>query len=562
MTRKFVKNHPDMAVYETRPEVADLCKDVILALYDFVDMADEALLDQRRVEKIRNQKTKEHGLTPPRNIELVKAYHQLLDAQEIEPNETIFSFLVKRKIRSLSGISNITVLMKAFGCPGKCIFCPTQPGMPKSYFSTQPAMLRAVRNDFNCYKQMKTRLNGLKAQGHDTTKIDVRTAGGTWSSYLHDYQEHFVKSIYFALNEGPGEFLPDEEAAQKIADSNLEDLIKINETAKSRCVGLWVETRPDWVTVDEVKRLRRFGVTGIELGIQSTNDEVNEFNQRGHGLKESIAATKLCRDAGLKICHHIMPNLPKSNFEKDIQSIRDLFEKGILNPDYLKVYPCILTPYTKLAEMVKEDPSIYHPYSDQELIEILAETLSIVPEYCRIIRILRDFPKEVILKGSKTSNLRQILEKRGVKSRDIRAREIKNQDYDPQATKLISRTYEVNDGTEHFISIEEPNLDKLIGLVRLRLPNSNQSNIPELQNCALIRELHVYGTQKSLHKQNRGLKSKTQHKGFGRQLMEAAEQQAKESGWQKIAVISAIGTREYYRKLGYHLEGTYMVKPI
>ena len=545
-----------MAVYEIRPEVEDLCREIILAVYDFIDMADDALLDLKQFEKTRNQVTKKYSIDPPRNIELLAAYNKMLEEGIIEENEAVFKQLVKRKVRTLSGIANITVLMKEFTCPGKCIFCPTQPGMPKSYFSTQPAMLRAVRNNFNCYNQMKTRLNGLKTQGHDTSKIDVRTAGGTWSSYPEDYQEFFVKSIYFALNEGPGEFLDLEIAEKKINEAKLEDLIKENETAECRCVGLWVETRPDWITVNELLRLRRYGVTGIELGIQTTDDKVNEFCVRGHGLKESIKATQMCRDVGLKICHHIMPNLPTSTLESDLQTVRDLFDKDILNPDYIKVYPCILTPFTELQEMVKKDPSIFKPYTDEELIEILTEIIAHVPEYCRIIRILRDFPSDLVLKGTKTSNIRQVLERKGVKSQDIRAREIKNEKITD--TEIRNKKYRSNEGTEHFISIDEPNLDKLIGLVRLRLPDQSVDYIPELKDAALIRELHVYGQQKGLGDSK--VKSKSQHKGFGKQLMAEAEKTAKEAGYNKVAVISAIGTREYYKKLGYKLEGTYMTK--
>lgn len=551
-----------MAVYELRPNHNQLCRDTILELYKFVDMAGEGILDQRQVEKIRNRVTKNHSSTPPRNIELIEAYNQLLEEGAIEASNSIFSFLVKRKVRSLSGISNITVLMKAYGCPGKCIFCPTQPGMPKSYFSTQPAMLRAVRNDFDAYKQMKTRLNGLKTQGHDISKIDVRTAGGTWSSYPLDYQEFFVKSIYFALNEGPGDALNEKDAERQINETSLSDLIKANETADCRCVGLWIETRPDWVTKEEITRLRNFGVTGIELGIQTTNDAVNKFNERGHGLKESIAATELCRDAGLKVCHHIMPNLPTATIQDDLQSIRDLFGRGILEPDYIKVYPCMVTPHTKLAKMVATDPTVFQQYTDEELLNIIAEIINMVPEYCRIIRILRDFPSELIIQGSKLSNLRQLLERKGIKGRDIRAREIKDTEFAPENVELLTKTYTANNGTEHFISFEDTKNNKLIGLVRLRLKQQTNHYLPELNNAALIRELHVYGTQKSLTQKTSSLKSKTQHLGYGRQLMAAAESIAASAGYQKVAVISAIGTREYYRKLGYKLEGSYMVKEI
>ncbi len=547
-----------MAVYEIREDYDDLCQDVVLELYKFIEIAGDELLDKKKVEKIRNTLTKKHKLTPPRNIELIRAYNYLLEEGSIVANETIYSQLVKRKVRTLSGIANITVLMKEFTCPGKCIFCPTQPGMPKSYFSTQPAMLRAVRNEFDAYRQVKTRLNGLKAQGHDTTKIDVRTAGGTWSSYPVDYQEEFIKGIYLALNEGPGEFTDPDNVKQALNEATLEELIKVNETTDSRCVGLWVETRPDWVTEDEIRRLRRYGVTGIELGIQTTNDEVNEFNLRGHGLAESIKATQMCRDAGLKICHHIMPNLPKSDLESDLKTVRDLFNKDILCPDYIKVYPCIVTPFTELAEMIKKDPSVYTPYNDEELFQILIETKSLVPEYCRIIRILRDFPSDLVIKGTKTLNMRQILKNKGITCRCVRCREI--QGHEIGETVLKDQVYQANQGEERFITVEDPAQDKLIAILRLRL-TTKKTIFPELQGAALVRELHVYGQQKTLAtRESQG--SNTQHKGFGKQLMAKAEATAKEAGYKKIAVIAAVGTREYYKKLGYRREGTYMLKSL
>lgn len=546
--------------YELRKDYELLCKEVILAIYEFIEMAGAEMLDKRTLEKLRNKLTKKHKLTPPRNIELVKAYNDLVEQGAIEANETVLNFIMKRRVRTLSGIANITVMLKAFGCPGQCIFCPTQPGMPKSYFSNQPAMLRAVRNDFDAYTQVKARLNGLKTQGHDISKIDIRTAGGTWSSYLDDYQEHFIKSIYYALNQGAGEIEDLEVVNEKIKKLDLEDLILENETASSRCVGLWVETRPDWITKKEVKKLRRFGVTGIELGIQTTDDKVNEFNKRGHGLEESIKSTKLCRDSGLKICHHLMPNLPTSTLESDLQSITDTFEKDILNPDYIKIYPCMVVPFTELAKMVEEDPSIVKPYTDDELFALLAKTKSIIPEYCRIIRILRDFPSDLVLKGSKTLNMRQLLKDKKIECKCVRCREIKDEKFEIENVKIKSDHYRSNNGDEYFIQAYEPSLDKLIGLVRLRTVDSQDDIfIDEIKNCALVRELHVYGKTQGLKQKQ---SSSSQHVGIGTQLMNFAEDKAKEVGYNKVAVISAVGTRKYYEKLGYKKKGTYMIKQL
>ena len=298
-------------------------------------------------------------------------------------------------------------------------------------------------------------------------------------------------------------------------------------------------------------------MTGIELGIQTTDDKVNDFNKRGHGLKESIHATKICRDVGLKVCHHLMPNLPTADLESDLKSGRDLFGLEGLRPDYLKVYPTMVTPYSDLEKMMEKDPDIHTPYTDDELIEIIKVIKKDTPEYCRIIRIIRDIPAESIIFGSKKSNLRQEMQRAGVVCRCVRCREI--QDHPVTSYELRVMNYKANEGTELFISIDETKLDKLIGLCRLRFPSDPENPIlTELKGASLVRELHVYGQKQSLSKKN--VPSKTQHLGFGKQLMKKAEDLSKEAGFKKVAVISAIGTREYYKKLGYKLEGTYMVK--
>lgn len=538
-----------MSIYSVNTDLIPLAKKIILALIEEED------LDEKKLKAIRNAITKKNGGVTPKNLELIQAYKELIENGEMTPSMKIMKVIQKRKVRTMSGIANITVLTKDLGCPGQCIFCPTEKGMPKSYLSNEPAMMRAVRNEFSAYKQVKARLDGLVAQGHDITKIDIRTAGGTWGAVPLWYQQRFLKGIFLALNEGPGPLT--ENADELTKDMDLEELIKANETANSRCVGLWVETRPDWVDEEELKRLRSYGVTGIELGIQTTDDAVNDFNKRGHGLAESLKATKLCRDIGLKICHHLMPNLPTASLESDLKSGKDLFALEGLRPDYLKVYPTMVVPYSDLEKMMKEDPSIHTPYTDEELVKIVIAIKKDVPEYCRIIRIIRDIPAESIIIGSKKSNLRQEIQRAGVVCRCVRCREIQDNSIKDYEVRVM--TYQANEGTEHFISIDEPNLDKLIGLCRLRFPSDPKNPLfEELRDAAIVRELHVYGQQQSLSKSP--VSSKTQHLGFGKELMKKAEELSREAGFKKIAVISAIGTREYYKKLGYELEGTYMVK--
>ena len=567
-----------MSIYSVRKSLIPLAKKIVIKL------AKETDLDEKKLKTIRNKITKEShacrftrqggqagGKTLPKNLELIAAYNELIESKKIKPDVNLLKLIQKRKIRTLSGIANITVLTKDFGCPGQCIYCPTEKGMPKSYLSNEPATMRAVLNEFDSYRQVKTRLKGLTAQGHDVTKIDIRIAGGTWSSIPHDYQEDFIKGIYLALNEGLNskfkiqnpKFKTDTKSKKtnlsfEFETLSLNDLIKHNETSECRCVGLWIETRPDWVTEDEIRRWRSFGVTGVELGIQSTNDKVLDFCKRGHGIKESIAATKLCRDNGLKICHHIMPNLPTSDFKDDIKTGRDLFENEGLRPDYLKIYPCVVTPFSKLTKMIQEDPGIHKSYSDEELIKVIAKIKKSVPEYCRIIRVIRDIPAESIVIGSKKTNLRQEMQRAGVTCRCVRCREIRDDKISSFEFRVSS--FKANDGQELFISIEEPKLDKIIGLCRLRFPSNKKPIFDELKDVAIVRELHVYGRQESLKKINKS--SNTQHLGFGKQLMEEAEKRSKKAGYKKIAVIAAIGTRGYYRKLGYRLEGSYMTKTI
>ena len=542
-----------MPVYSIRKSMIPLARKVV------IEICKEDSLDDKKLKIIRNSITKDNGGVLPKNLELIEAYRELVEEGKIANSPHVLRLIQKRKVRTMSGIANITVLTKDLGCPGQCIYCPTEKGMPKSYLSNEPAMMRAVMNNFNSYKQVKARLNGLMAQGHDITKIDIRTAGGTWGAVPEWYRQEFLKGIYLALNEGPGE-LKVENYELIVKSSELSDLIKENETADCRCVGLWVETRPDWVNEEELRKLRSYGVTGIELGIQTTDDAVNSFCKRGHGLKESVQATKMCRDIGLKVCHHLMPNLPTATVESDLKSGRDLFENEGLRPDYLKIYPTMVTPYSALSEMVKKDPSVHTAYTDDELMKIIAEIKQTVPEYCRIIRVIRDFSAESIEEGSKTSNLRQIIQRLGVKCRCIRCREINDLKFAVLNLKMVDREYKANDGIEHFISMEEPKLDKLIGLCRLRFPSPDAKPIfDELQGAAIIRELHVYGRQESLDT-DKPLTSNTQHLGFGKKLMEKAEELSKKAGYKKIAVIAAIGTREYYKKLGYELEGSYMMK--
>jgi len=567
-----------MSAYKIRKLLLPLARKIIISLHQEVD------LNEKKLQLIRNSLTSKGGGVLPKNLELIEAYRTLVDAKKITPAPHLLSLIQKRKVRTLSGIANITVLTPDFGCPGRCIYCPTEKGMPKSYLSNEPAMMRAVQNEFDAYRQVKARLKGLLAQGHDVSKIDIRIAGGTWSAIPHGHQIIFLCGIFRALNEGvDGPRNPKSETLNpkqipNIPNSKLQTklntLIKQNEKAKCRCVGLWIETRPDWINMEEIKRLRSYGVTGVEMGIQTTDDKVNEFCQRGHGLVESVRATQLLRDAGLKVCHHLMPNLPTATLKSDLKSGRDLFKNEGLRPDYLKIYPMVVTPYSPLAKMLKKDPALHKPYSQTELMELIAEIKKGIPEYCRVIRIVRDIPDESVVMGNATTNLRQLIQNKGAICRCVRCREINDLRFTINDSRLKIQKYITIGGEEVFITIEIPKIDKLVALCRLRLPDktnpfdratqADRAGKPIfkcLKDAAIVRELHVYGRQESLEK-GMGVKSHSQHLGFGRQLMARAEKIAKKAGFAKIAVIAAIGTREYYRKLGYRLEETYMTKSL
>jgi len=487
------------------------------------------------------------------NVELIHAYSSLVKSGEMKEDRDFLKVIRKRGVRSHSGIANITVITKAYPCPGKCIFCPSEPGMPKSYLSNEPAVMRAILNGFDAFRQTRNRLLGLEKTGHYTDKIDVIISGGTWSFYPKRYQTDFVRGIFNALNY----------PAKK--SRSLHEAQKINETAANRCIGLSMETRPDHITKNELRRLRRLGCTKIELGVQSLNDEVLAKNKRGHGIAETKRAMQLIRDAGYKLNCHMMPNLLGSDLENDYNDFVELFNNPAYRPDWLKIYPCMVVPWSKLEKIYKKGK--YRSYTDEELISLMMKVKPLVPEYCRITRLVRDIPATSIVGGSKVSNLRQIIHKRmdeeGVECRCIRCRQVKGEKVYTDQVEMDVMEFEASGGQEFFISFNDVKKDKLCSLLRLRFSSYDLKGkkhfIPELTGAALIREVHTYGEQVKV---DTGLPGASQHIGLGKRMMKKAEEIARKNGYKKIAVISGIGVREYYRKLGYKLEGTYMVKYI
>ena len=495
----------------------------------------------------------------PKNSSILKYYRENYKKRTDSLDKYFEKLLRAAPIRSLSGIVSVTVLTKPYECPGKCIFCPKEVGMPKSYLKNEPAAARALTLKFDPYLQVKRRIESLEAQGHNADKIELIILGGTWSYYSKQYQTWFICRCFEGSNFVNRESL----IANRGKRQTLQDIQKINETAKHRIIGLTIETRPDYINEKEIKRLRSLGVTRVELGVESIYDDVLKYNKRGHGVKEIINATKLLKDSGFKVNYHIMLDLPGSNLKKDEKMFKELFSNERFQPDWLKIYP---TSVIKTAPLYKSwKNGKYQPCTGKQLINLIIKIKQLIPPYVRITRVIRDIPLQDIVAGSEISNLRQDItremKRQSLFCQCIRCREIREGIYDKNI-ELVRREYDASDGKEIFLSFEDKKRKHLYALLRLRIPSqylpSKKHFIKELTGAAIIRELHTYGDVVALDNK---AKQATQHKGLGRKLMMEAERISKKDfGVKKIAVISGIGVREYYKKLGYKLEGSYMVK--
>lgn len=497
-----------------------------------------------------------------RNDQLLKRYRK--DVQEGRRNASLQMERILRlnAIRSESGIAIVTVITEPYACPGRCVYCPTEARAPKSYLTNEPAILRALRNDYDPYRQVINRLEALTETGHSTDKVDLIIKGGTWSFYPDAYQRMFIQRCFEAANDFPKGKKECNQNNGSTKTSSLVDIQRQNETAACRLIGITIETRPDYVDEAEIKRLREFGITRVELGVQHLDDAVLELIVRDHSTAEIRQSTRLLRDAGFKVAHHLMPNLPGATPESDLESLKRLFSDASYRPDAIKIYPCVVIASAELHTWWKEGR--YQPYDDQTLLELLITMKQHVPAYVRIERVIRDIPSTSIEAGSRITNLREAVQRsmreRGLRCRCIRCRQLR----EPSQAEfqLVRQDYSAGGGREVFLSFEDPKSDRLASLLRLRLPSYALEGkahwLPELSHAAIIRELHTYGPHVPLAKREEGA---AQHKGLGERLMRYAETIAlEEFGVKRLAVIAGVGVRNYYRKLGYHLEGTYMVK--
>ncbi|RME07187.1 MAG: tRNA uridine(34) 5-carboxymethylaminomethyl modification radical SAM/GNAT enzyme Elp3 [Anaerolineae bacterium] len=511
-------------------------------------------LARRALEEIRNGREvldalRRHPLPDGAGLlsksVLVAAYHELVATGEWQHDPALLARIRLKPMRTLSGVTTVTVLTKPYPCPGECIFCPTDARMPKSYLPDEPGAMRALQHQFDPYAQVAARLEALHAVGHPTDKIELLILGGTWSAYRRDYQEWFVRRCLDAMNGGePARTL--EEAQQR------------NETAVHRNVGLVIETRPDHVKPRELAWLRRLGVTKVQIGVQSLDDRILALNRRGHTVAEVKKAFALLRAAGFKIVAHWMPNLLGATPESDRADFARLWEG--LAPDELKIYPTQLLANAELYAWWQRGE--YTPYTTETLINLLADIKPTIPPFCRVNRIIRDIPSTNVVEGNRRTSLRQDvhreLKRRGQRCRCIRCREVRNKAVNSETLQFQDYTYQADFATEHFLSFVTPD-DRLAGFLRLSLPaqNAPQTGLADLEGAALIREVHVYGQSLPVGAEHRGA---AQHIGLGTRLLAKAEAIASQAGFRRLAVISAIGTRPYYLERGFERGDLYLVR--
>ncbi|AWR96425.1 tRNA uridine(34) 5-carboxymethylaminomethyl modification radical SAM/GNAT enzyme Elp3 [Acidianus sulfidivorans JP7] len=465
--------------------------------------------------------------------------------------------MLKKPVRTISGVAPVSVMTHPHRCPhGKCIFCPggVDYGTPQSYYGKEPTLMRAIENNYHPYYQVRSRLNQYMINGHIPDKVELIIMGGTFLSTPIDYQDWFVTNALEAMNNFPRD--------KDQSFVYLEDAQTKNETADIRCVGITVETKPDWGKEWHANQMLRLGVTKVELGVQTIYDDILQKTNRGHTVKDSIESTQILKDSGFKIVYHIMLGLPGSDPDKDLNTIKEIFSNPDFMPDMLKIYPTLVVETAPLAEIWKK--GMYTPYETETLLEIISEAYRYIPKWVRIMRIQRDIPANIILAGNQKGNLRELAEKRaeekGIQINEIRYREVGiawiHRKQSPSNIKLNKIEYEASKGIEEFISFESEN-NLVIGYLRLRKPyNSIRKEIDE--KTTIVRELHVYGEEVPIGEKN---EKAFQHKGYGSKLLEEAERISVEKfDAKKIAVLSGIGVREYYRKKGYIKEGPYMVK--
>ena len=472
--------------------------------------------------------------------------------------------LKAKPVRTASGIAVVAVMCKPHRCPhiamtgNICVYCPGGPDSDfeystQSYTGYEPTSMRAIRSRYNPYEQSRGRLQQLESLGHSIDKVEFIVMGGTFMSLDEEYKDYFIRNLHDSLSGHQS--------------ATLDEAVRFGEHSRTKCVGITIETRPDYCLKPHISQMLRYGCTRLEIGVQSIYEDVARDTNRGHTVKAVCESFQLAKDAGYKIVAHMMPDLPNVGLERDIDQFKEYFENPAFRSDGLKLYPTLVIRGTGLYELWKTKR--YQNYTPDELVDLVAKILAMVPPWTRVYRVQRDIPMPLVSSGVENGNLRELALARmkdlGLTCKDVRTREVGMQGIHnkitPEDVELVRRDYVANGGWETFLSYEDPKQDILIGLLRLRKCNQDTTYRPELKgSCSIVRELHVYGSVVPVHSRD---PIKFQHQGYGTLLMEEAERIAlEEHGSNKLAVIAGVGTRHYYRKLGYELDGPYMSKSI
>lgn len=528
---------------------------IVNELVHQVDSRPGSPIDVRAV--INRFSSQFHLPKPPKLVELIAAIPQSKRAR-------IVPLLKVKPVRTASGIAVVAVMSKPHRCPhiamtgNICVYCPGGPDSDfeystQSYTGFEPTSGRAIRARYDPFVQTRSRVDQLKKLGHSVDKVEFIVMGGTFMSLPEDYRDYFIRNLHDALSGH--------------SSSNVHEAVRYSEESKSKCIGITIETRPDYCLKPHISQMLSYGCTRLEIGVQSIFEDIARDTNRGHTVKAVTECFQLAKDSGYKIVAHMMPDLPNMGLERDLIGFREFFENPAFRTDGLKIYPTLVIRGTGLYELWKTGK--YKNYSPDILIDLLARVLSMVPPWTRIYRIQRDIPMPLVTSGVEHGNIRELVLKRmgdlGLVCRDIRTREVGikeiHQKVKPEAVELIRRDYVANGGWETFLSYEDPSNDILVGLLRLRKCSEvafrPELKIPEGQ-VSVVRELHVYGSAVPVHTRD---PRKFQHQGYGMMLMEEAERISREEhGSVKLAVIAGVGTRHYYRKLGYELDGPYMSK--
>lgn len=481
------------------------------------------------------------------SLERIPRNYEILSTVSGQDYARLQRILLKKPIKTASGVAVIALMPMPYACPhGRCTYCPggIEYNSPNSYTGNEPSTINAIENNYDAKKQILTKIEKLVAYGHDPTKMELVIVGGTFLFMPEQYQRNFIKSCYDALNG---------------FDSNtLEEAKTANETAQIRSVGFTIETKPDYCKKEHVDMMLKYGVTRVEIGVQSLQERVYRIVNRGHTYSDVTESFQISKDAGYKIVAHMMPGLPTMSPESDIADFKKLFEDEGLKPDMLKIYPSLVLKNTPLYEQFCQGK--YLPYSDEEMIRVLSEMKKMVPRWVRIMRVQREISSSEIIAGPKSGNLRQMvhqnLKRQGALCKCIRCREVGLASGPQKEMRMNRINYRSSGGDEVFLSYDDSD-DKIYGFLRLRnVYSPHRKEIPE--NSCIVRELHVYGRSLKIGEREDG---QVQHSGLGRGLMNEAERISKEEfDAKKILVISAVGTREYYRRMGYHMDGPYMAK--